>query len=162
MRGCFAPGDGFSHTSVCCAANGTLRCAPHGKEETESGKDAERDRNSQQHEREGATKVDHDVCDDHVARERSTHKINRGLSIDFGLPAAWTTTKAAIHNHFSKHAAAAAAADSLADSKVEPDVFGAEGDSCPPTGPTFSECFHSGVKTSVSAPTSTVYEYMLS
>ena len=27
---------------------------------------------------------------------------------------------------------------------------------CPPTGPKFSECFHSGVKTSVSTPTSTV------
>ena len=32
---------------------------------------------------------------------------NRGLSIDFGLPTAWTTTRAAIHNHSSKHAAAA-------------------------------------------------------
>ena len=33
MSGCFAPGDGMSHT-ICllclCAANGTLRCAPHG------------------------------------------------------------------------------------------------------------------------------------
>ena len=49
MSGCFAPGDGMSHT-ICllclCAANGTLRCAPHGEQETESGKDAERARNS--------------------------------------------------------------------------------------------------------------------
>jgi hypothetical protein len=61
MSGCFAPGDGMSHT-ICllclCAANGTLRCAPHGKQETESGKNAERARNSQQIEREGATRVD--------------------------------------------------------------------------------------------------------
>ena len=42
----------------CCTTNGTLRCAPHGKQETESSKDAERARNSQQHEREGAMKVD--------------------------------------------------------------------------------------------------------
>jgi hypothetical protein len=53
---------------------------------------------------------------DHVVRERSTQKPklknNRGLSIDFGLTTAWTTTRAAIHNHSSKHAAAA-------DSKVE-------------------------------------------
>ena len=54
MSGCFAPGDGMSHT-ICllclCAANGTLRCAPHGEQETESGNNAERARNSQQHER---------------------------------------------------------------------------------------------------------------
>jgi hypothetical protein len=47
------------------------------------------------------------------SREINTeHENNRGLSIDFGLPTAWTTTRAAIHNHPSKHAAAA-------DSKVE-------------------------------------------
>ena len=56
---------------------------------------------------------------DHFARERTVNseihakrESNRGLSIDFGLPTAWTTTRAAIHNHPSKHAAAA-------DSKVE-------------------------------------------
>ena len=50
---------------------------------------------------------------DHIVRERSNAKLknNMGLSIDFGLTTAWTTTRAAIHNHPSKHAAAA-------DSKV--------------------------------------------
>ena len=46
MTGCFAPGDGISHT-ICLlclrAINGPLRCALHGKQEAESGRNAERE-----------------------------------------------------------------------------------------------------------------------
>ena len=50
----------YAQINLLClhAVNGTLRCAPHGKRESESGRNAERASSSQQHEREGATRVE--------------------------------------------------------------------------------------------------------
>ena len=62
MSSCFAPGDEHLRIDQSAlpahAVNGTLRCAPHGKRESESGRNAERASSSQQHEREGATRVE--------------------------------------------------------------------------------------------------------
>ena len=50
----------YAQINLLClhAVNGTLRCAPHGKRESESGRNAERASSSQQHDREGATRVE--------------------------------------------------------------------------------------------------------
>ena len=63
MSSCFAPGDEHLRTDQSAlpahAVNGTLRCAPHGKRESESGRNAERASSSQQHEREGRRELNH-------------------------------------------------------------------------------------------------------